>query len=50
VCITDRQEILHVIQHNIIANQLQHKAEVSGRVCTGRMPGPSWIHEHVDMC
>lgn len=28
VCITDRREILHVIQHNIEANQLQQQAQV----------------------
>ena len=31
VCITDRREILHVIQHNIEANQLQQQAQVRRR-------------------
>jgi hypothetical protein len=50
VCITDRKEILHVIQHNITANQLEQKAEVSGRVCTGWLSNPSGTHERVSVC
>lgn len=46
VCITDRREIMHVIQHNIEANQLQHQAQVP---CTpaageGSATAKAWNH------